>query len=158
MAKTPVGPNSATSQWFFNLTNNAANLDNQNGGFTVFGRVIRGTNVLNRFNNLTTTNGLYLAPLDSPLDELPVLSITPGFDDLVFCDVTMLNVRCRAQGAAREISWNSVAGRLNRVEYTTNLPPVWHQLVATNGNGQPLTLMDAGPGAASRFYRVRVDF
>ena len=33
-------PNSATSQWFINLANNASALDGQNGGFTVFGRVI----------------------------------------------------------------------------------------------------------------------
>lgn len=33
------GPNSATSEFFVNLANNAANLDAQNGGFTVFGRV-----------------------------------------------------------------------------------------------------------------------
>jgi len=41
MAKTPVSPDTATSQWFFNLGNNN-NLDdpNNNGGFTVFGRVI----------------------------------------------------------------------------------------------------------------------
>ncbi|CCQ11947.1 putative Peptidyl-prolyl cis-trans isomerase [Pseudoalteromonas luteoviolacea B = ATCC 29581] len=39
MAKTPGDANSATSQWFFNLTDNSANLDLQNGGFTVFGQV-----------------------------------------------------------------------------------------------------------------------
>ena len=32
-------PNSATNEFFFNLANNSANLNNQNGGFTVFGRV-----------------------------------------------------------------------------------------------------------------------
>ena len=39
MAKLGNAANSATNQWFFNLTNNSANLDKQNGGFTVFGQV-----------------------------------------------------------------------------------------------------------------------
>ena len=39
MAKVGGNPDSATSEWFVNLANNAANLDNQNGGFTVFARV-----------------------------------------------------------------------------------------------------------------------
>ncbi len=40
MAKIANNPDSATNQWFFNLTNNSANLDFQNSGFTVFGQVI----------------------------------------------------------------------------------------------------------------------
>ena len=40
MAKQAGDPNSASSQWFFNLKDNSANLDVQNGGFTVFGQVI----------------------------------------------------------------------------------------------------------------------
>ncbi|NET08936.1 MAG: hypothetical protein F6K16_30400 [Symploca sp. SIO2B6] len=39
MAKVGADPNSATNQWFFNLSDNAENLDHQNGGFTVFGQV-----------------------------------------------------------------------------------------------------------------------
>jgi len=39
MAKLSGNANSATNQWFINLTNNSANLDNQNGGFTAFGEV-----------------------------------------------------------------------------------------------------------------------
>ena len=40
MAKVGRNPNSATNQWFVNLADNSANLDAQNGGFTVFARVI----------------------------------------------------------------------------------------------------------------------
>jgi uncharacterized protein (TIGR03437 family) len=42
MAKLSGSPNSATSQWFFNLANNGTNgnaLDSTNGGYTVFGKV-----------------------------------------------------------------------------------------------------------------------
>lgn len=43
MAKAGYSPNSATSQWFVSLGANSDNLDNQNGGFTVFGRLTRST-------------------------------------------------------------------------------------------------------------------
>ncbi|WP_075186139.1 peptidylprolyl isomerase [Teredinibacter haidensis] len=39
MAKVACDPNSATNQWFINLTDNSAELDPQNGGYAVFGQV-----------------------------------------------------------------------------------------------------------------------
>ncbi|MCY4264511.1 MAG: peptidylprolyl isomerase [Gammaproteobacteria bacterium] len=55
MAKLPGNPDSATSQWFINLNDNSSNLDNQNGGFTVFGRVIgNGMEVVDKIANLPT--------------------------------------------------------------------------------------------------------
>jgi hypothetical protein len=56
MAKLPPevpggGPNSATSEFFFNVVNNSANLDNQNGGFTVFAQVVGdGMNLIDAYN------------------------------------------------------------------------------------------------------------
>lgn len=57
MAKLGGDPNSATSQWFVNLNDNSLNLDNQNGGFTVFGRVIfDGMNVFDAIEALPISN------------------------------------------------------------------------------------------------------
>ncbi len=43
MAKLGGDPNSASSQFFISLADNASNLDNQNGGFTVFGKIVGQT-------------------------------------------------------------------------------------------------------------------
>ncbi|MDB5872126.1 MAG: hypothetical protein JWQ07_1568 [Ramlibacter sp.] len=67
MAKVPGDPNSASSQWFINMNNNAANLDGQNGGFTVFARVTApGMDVADRIAALPIVN------IGSPFTELPV--------------------------------------------------------------------------------------
>lgn len=60
MAKRASGPSTATSQWFFNMSNNTANLDNQNGGFTVFGEVIgAGMLVLDAIEAVPTFNNVF---------------------------------------------------------------------------------------------------
>jgi peptidyl-prolyl cis-trans isomerase A (cyclophilin A) len=49
------GPDSATNQFFFNYGDNSANLDNQNGGFTVFARVLgNGMDLIDAFGTLQT--------------------------------------------------------------------------------------------------------
>ena len=56
MAKLGNDPDSATNQWFINLADNAANLDNQNGGFTVFGTVTSGMAVADAIADLDIIN------------------------------------------------------------------------------------------------------
>ena len=97
MAKQDGDPNSATSQWFVNLADNGGNLDNQNGGFTVFGtvdtagmQVVDGIAGLERvnaggaFTNLPVRNysgGTVFREnvvLVLSAEELPSNSIAPG--------------------------------------------------------------------------------
>ena len=57
MAKLGGDPNSATNQWFFNVADNSSNLDNQNGGFTVFGQVLgEGMQLIDAIDGLPTYN------------------------------------------------------------------------------------------------------
>jgi peptidyl-prolyl cis-trans isomerase A (cyclophilin A) len=164
MAKTS-DPNSATSQFFFNLTNNAPLLDdtNNSGGFTVFGHVIAGTNVLNRFKIGPTNTAVKKVNLGGVLAELPVLYAANPTDvqysDLIYVDISLLNVQITLlTNGARDISWKSVSNRLNVVEFTTNFPPTWQTLTTTNGNGGTIKITDASADIPSRFYRVRVSY
>lgn len=74
MAKVGGNPNSATSQWFVNLADNSANLDAQNGGFTVFGRVLGdGMVVLDRINALDV-----YSLTDTQQNQLPLYNYEPS--------------------------------------------------------------------------------
>jgi cyclophilin family peptidyl-prolyl cis-trans isomerase len=68
MAKLGGDPNSATSQWFINLADNSANLDNQNGGFTVFGEVTTSSMAV-----VDAIAALQLVNAGSPFDSLPIV-------------------------------------------------------------------------------------
>ena len=75
MAKVAGNPDSATFSWFFNLTNSSF-LDTNNGGFTVFGRVVAGGSLLGEFKRLAPANGIVnltqFYPGASLFAELPV--------------------------------------------------------------------------------------
>jgi cyclophilin family peptidyl-prolyl cis-trans isomerase len=78
MAKIGGQPNSATSQWFFNLVDNSsgnARLDTENAGFTVFGEVdANGMAILNAIAGLQTFN------FGGALSDLPLQFYTPPAD------------------------------------------------------------------------------
>ena len=92
MAKTQ-DPNSATSEFFFNLADNSTSLDdpNNSGGFTVFGHVISGTNVLNNFLVGPANTVVKEVNLGGVFNELPVRysadTNNVNFADLIYVDV-----------------------------------------------------------------------
>ncbi|MEO0687257.1 MAG: peptidylprolyl isomerase, partial [Cyanobacteria bacterium J06649_11] len=74
MAKLGGDPDSATNQWFFNLGDNSANLDNQNGGFTVFGQVLDESELesIEAINALEFVNGVPVLDSLLTLDNVPI--------------------------------------------------------------------------------------
>ena len=165
MAKVAGDTNSAGSQFFFNLNDNAfLDAPNPDGYFTVFGRVVRGTNVLNQYRGLSLTQGIQ--DLGGELATLPVTYFgtrLPTFNDLEYTAINALTLRMRAlTNGARELSWGSLAvNHKYRVEYCTNLPPAWQTLTVTNGigkSGEVIRIVDSDAAAAQRFYRVRVEY
>ena len=88
MAKLGSDPNSATNQWFFNEADNSKNLDNQNGGFTVFGRIANaaGLAVMDRIANVPVVNA------GSPFDQLPLVNFNGTLQDSNFVLVSSVTL------------------------------------------------------------------
>jgi cyclophilin family peptidyl-prolyl cis-trans isomerase len=167
MAKTS-DPNSATSQFFFNLADNSASLDSpaNSGGFTVFGRVIAGSEVLSAFNQFTSYNGTNsfetIYPANSPLDQLPVLFSPPNFSDLIYTSIFVLQqpqlrINALTNGLAR-LTWGANTNLLYYVDASTNSPPVWHQLGSTNGSGATLSFVVTNQVSGITLYRLRLAY
>ena len=87
MAKLGGDPNSATSQWFINLADNSANLDAQNGGFTVFGRVLgEGMAVADAIAAIPTYNG---TSLDSAWSDIPLANYAGNLSRANFIETSI---------------------------------------------------------------------
>ena len=86
MARPPGGLDTATNQWFINLSNNSAGLDVQN--FAVFGEVVGdGMDVVDAIAALPTF------PFESPFNQIPLTDYTNAdFSNNVPVDETNLVV------------------------------------------------------------------
>lgn len=99
MAKTS-DPDSATSEWFVNIADNSASLDdiNNSGGFTVFGHVLDpGMNV---FDEIATLPRLADLDIDTYIVGFPEL---PIFDGQYFVMVNRACVNNDSDGACTDI-------------------------------------------------------
>jgi len=149
MAKLGGDPNSATSQWFFNESDsNAANLDNQNGGFTVFGKVTDAASlaVMDRIAAVPVPNP---SPFNAPLNQAPLINYQSGAAVQASNLVTVSSITPAT--IHTHLLWNNSDGRvmlwsvaqdgtftLNGFgPYTDNAPQnVWHATaVATGADG-----------------------
>jgi len=91
LAKLSGDPDSGTNQFFFNLADNSggtAALDTQNGGFTVFGRVTDGIDVVDAIAARNTVDG------GGAFTDLPYLNDTQptGFDDVQYVFINGITV------------------------------------------------------------------
>jgi cyclophilin family peptidyl-prolyl cis-trans isomerase len=158
MARQGTVTNSATSQWFINLRDNS-HLDTFAGGYTVFGRVVSGTNLLNLFIPPSGTHGIWQANGGGALSTLPVLTnVQPDLDDLIYVDVSLrrdLGLKIAQGRTGRTLTWNSVAGMSNVVEFTPSLSLPWQELTSLPGTGGPAAYSDAS-NEPKRFYRVKL--
>ena len=131
MAKTS-NPNSATSQWFINLSNNANSLDvaTNAGGFTVFGQVIG--------------NGMDV------VDAIAALQVLGGANDFVFKEIPLKNYT--AEDINNEVDLtdehfvviSDIVATDRAADTAANLNPTANTLInSSNGGG------DSGSGGGA---------
>jgi cyclophilin family peptidyl-prolyl cis-trans isomerase len=86
LAKVGGDPDSGTTNWFLNLVDNRTNLDNQNGGFTVFGRVMGdGMSVIDAIAALSLATEDDLAWMETSFESFPIPLLEPPLSTVFGC-------------------------------------------------------------------------
>ena len=88
---------------------------------------------------------------------VPVYSPDQVAAFFVNLDITLLTAEIALVRGSKQISWNSVEGKTNIVEYTTVIPAQWQTLQSVTGTGAKMSVTD-NPADAMRQYRVRIDY
>src|SRR5439155_7304791 len=96
MAKLGNDPNSATSEWFFNLIDNSQNLGgDNNGGFTTFGNVVFGMGTINAIAGINKFGAANTDTAETPLlaskDNMEHTVVLNGIRDGTVIDVMIGN-------------------------------------------------------------------
>ena len=129
MAKLGSDPNSATNQWFFSLADNSSNLDNQNGGFTAFGRVLGG--------GMAAVDAMAAVPrfgYSSPFDTVPLRDV-PGADPSTNPSFTNAPVDTTTLAGDQFVKFPSIV-RVGELVYTvsTTIPGVVTPSIEADGS------------------------
>ena len=172
MARQSGVVDSATSQWFLNLKDNAF-LDSVDEGFTVFGRVLSGTNILNLFVPPPPANGIHYFPqrlqgenqygeyIFMETNSLPITSLSATYADLVYIDISLrrdLSLSVHQARGRTVVSWESVAAVTNVVEYSASFPPVWQVATHVVGTGEVMTYAEQSAVDPARIYRIGLKY
>lgn len=162
------GQHSASSQWFLSFGDNSANLDNQNGGFTVFGRVVSDTNVFNRLNTFQpirrATNVVY--PAGGAFSDLPLLSyfeplsLAQLYAGLLYVDITELPPLATPTPDPRlpGVQLNGAFPMAHTVEAASALQGPWLTLSNFVGRASATSVRDPEGTGPLRLYRMKVPF
>ena len=140
--------NSATSQWYFNLTDNSTSLGQTGNGYTVFGQVIgTGMRIVNGFGAWPTVSDTILG---SRLETLPVFdsAATPVTDDANLAVINSISVIQIYPGAGTSLIQFAVQNSASSVVTaalsgsTLSLTPLslgtaYVTVTATDINGNP---------------------
>jgi uncharacterized protein (TIGR03437 family) len=124
MAKLGGDPNSATEEWFFNEGDNSANLNSQNGGFTVFGKITNDA-------GLAVMDKIAAVPVyayRSPFDNLPLLNANAAPND---SNVLLVTSIARV-GSAPAIANNGVISAGAFGGYSAAAPGSYLEIYGTN--------------------------
>jgi len=161
MAKLASNPDSATNQWFFNESDsNAANLDSQNGGFTVFGRIINNSGLV----AMDAINAVPIYNMGSPFDQLPLLNYTGGTVKQVnFVHViwikTFPQILAITHPAAHTVHLQGRGVANNTYKVQTSLTPgagTFTNLVSVTADSTGnISYNDTSPGT-KKFYRLAI--
>lgn len=157
MEKVTGDPNSASNQWFINVANNSPILDNQNGGFTVFGKVLyNGLTVAKTINGLPTIDGSALNPQFGPENSANVFPVQNASGGVVANNLVVMN----SVMAVQPLSFNVSSD--NPALVSPTIGSDGKTLSLAYGAGQKgwahITVMatDLGGGTASETFRVNV--
>jgi len=151
MARTSL-PDSATSQWFFNLVdNNFLNPGSLSGGYAVFGSVTgKGMDVVDRIGSAAVYN--LSMQLGATFSEVPLVTNNVILFNSIRVEPFSITNISRTNGAT-ELRWTALSTNTPvRVERNTNLAGGTWTAIATNLTAGIFT--DTNPPSGSAYYRL----